>query len=206
LAKFNAQTGILDSTFRASANQPVWGLAKNPVTDALYASGQFSVLSSAARNGVGAVSATTGGALPITFGSAAKPTYGLTTNEDGSRLFGAGGSGSNSLAAWNTTTGARGWRQVADGDIQAVAYHRGTVYFGFHDGYRQDGALKLLAANADTGALQTFHPRFDRFWGVYAIAVTDSGLIAGGEFTRVSGVPAQGFARFMPLSAASAEP
>jgi PKD repeat protein len=208
LAKLDATSGAVISAFSSSASDIVFGLAKNPVTDVLYVSGRFSSLGSpsAARNGVGAVSATTGAVTSTVFASAARPTLGLDITPDGTRLFGAGGAGSNAAAAWNTSNGVRLWRQVTDGDIQAVAYYDGTVYFGFHDGYQGDVTLKLLAADAVTGQLQTFYPRFDGYWGVFAIAVGANGLVAGGEFTQVSGVPAEGIARFRQLAAPQEEP
>ncbi len=197
IAKFDRDSGSLDTTFRASANDQVWGLAKNPTSDVLYVSGRFRDLTGSSRNGVGAVSATTGATTGLVFANAARPTLGLTTNPTGTRLFGAGGSGTNSAAAWNTTSGARTWRHVTDGDIQAVAYYDGTVYFGFHDGYQGDGSTKLLAANADTGQLQPFSPRFNNFWGVFAIAAGPGGVVAGGDFSTVSGVRARNLARFV---------
>ena len=196
LAKFDATTGALDPDFRGSADRDVWGLAENPSSDVLYVAGRFQVLSGAARNGVGAISSTSGASQPIVFGSAARPTLGLDINDDGTMLFGAGGSGSNAAAAWSTTTGTRVWRQVTDGDLQAVDYYSGTVYFGFHDGYQGDQSIKMLAANATNGQLQPFFPRFDGFWGVFAITAGPGGVIAGGEFTRVAGVGARNVARF----------
>lgn len=199
VAKVDAATGALDPEFAATAGYHVWGVAKNPTSDVLYLSGRFSQLNGASRNGVGAVSSTTGKTTSTVFASSARPTLGLETNEDGTRLFGAGGSGGNALAAWNTTTGVRVWRQVADGDIQAVDHHRGMVYFGFHDGYQGDTRYKFLAASADTGLVDPgFRPRFDSYWGVFAVHATDAGVVIGGEFTQVSGVPAQGWARFLP--------
>jgi PKD repeat protein len=206
LAKFDASSGALDPLFRNTANNVVMGLAKNPRTDALYVSGSFTALNTVPRNGVGVVSGTSTATTSVVFASAARPTLGLATNEDGSRLFGAGGSGSNAAAAWDTATGVRTWRQVADGDIQAVAYYSNTVYFGFHDGLQGDPTVKMLAANAATGQLQSFYPRFDGFWGVFAISAGPRGVVAGGEFTNVSGVPAEGFARFQPLDSPAPEP
>lgn len=206
LAKFDAGTGALDPDFRASADRDVWGLAENPTTDVLYASGRFGLLSGAARNGVGAVSSVTGASRPTVFGSAAKPTLGLDINEDGSRLFGAGGSGSNAAAAWDTSTGSRVWRQVTDGDIQAVDYYDGTVYFGFHDGYQDDPSIKMLAANSATGQLQPFYPRFNEFWGVFAISAGPSGVIAGGEYSNVSGFPVRNVARFALAATPPSDP
>lgn len=198
VAKVSQGTGALDTQFTASANNPVWGVAKNPSSSVVYVSGKFSALNGTSRNGVGALSSVTGATTSVVFGSAARPTLGLDVNEDGTRLFGAGGSGSNAMATWNTTTGERLWRQVAMGDIQSVEYHRGMVYFGFHDGYQDDTRLKVLAADAVTGAVDpNFRPRFDSFWGVFTISVTDAGVVVGGDFTRVSGVSAQGWARFL---------
>jgi hypothetical protein len=206
LAKFDATTGALDPTFVGSADLDVWGLVENPVTDVLYVSGNFRTLSGAARNGVGAISSTTGASQAIVFGSAARPTLGLDINEDGSRLFGAGGSGSNAAAAWDTESGDRVWRQVTDGDIQAVDYYNDTVYFGFHDGYQGDQTIKMIAVDSDTGQLQSFVPRFDMFWGVFAISAGPGGVVAGGEFTRVSGVQAKNLALFSIASVPPAEP
>ncbi len=206
LAKFAATTGVLDATFQGSASDLVMGLVRNPQNNQLYVSGRFRTLGGAARNGVGAVSSGTGAVAGTVFASAARPTLGLAVNPSGTRLFGAGGSGSNAAAAWNTTNGVRTWRQVTDGDIQAIAYYDNTVYFGFHDGYQADATIKLLAADADTGVLQSFYPRFDSFWGIFALAVTDRGLVAGGDFSQISGVPAPGFGRFLSLAQPKPEP
>ncbi len=135
------------------------------------------------------------------FASAARPTFGLSMNEDGSRLFAAGGGSTNAAAGWNTTTGTRLWRQVAMGDVQAVKYFDETVYFGFHDGFQSDNTIKLLAADSETGSLETgFAPAVIGFWGIWALDVTAAGVVAAGDFERVAGVQAQGFARFKALS------
>lgn len=128
-----------------------------------------------------------------------RPTLGLDLSDDGTRLYGAGGNSSNTMAAWSTGTGTRVWRVSADGDIQAVDYFDGVVYFGFHDGYQNNGTTKLLAADALTGAVDPdFRPRFNQFWGVFAISASSGGLVAGGQFTTVSGVRAPGVVRFSP--------
>lgn len=197
LARVDAATGALDPTFVAGADGPVNALVRNPVTDVLYVAGDFGQLSGSTRNGVGAVSSDTGANTGLVFANAARPTLGLDVNEDGTRVFGAGGSGTNSAVAWNSTTGVRVWRQVADGDIQAIDYFNGMVYFGFHDGFQGDHQVRLLAADAVSGLLdESFKPSFDVFWGVFAISVTGKAVIAGGIFTNVAGVPAQGWVRF----------
>jgi hypothetical protein len=82
------------------------------------------------------------------------------------------------------------------GDVQAVRYHRGTVYFGFHEGFAGDTTVRLLAADSDTGALENWRPAVNSFYGVWSLDATDAALAAGGEFTIVSGVPTRAVAIF----------
>ncbi len=197
LARLSAQTGDNHATFNASANATVRGVVKSPTTDQLYAAGSFSTLSSSPRTGVGAVDASSGAVTGTVFQSSVRPTLGLAISDDGTQLFGAQGSSRNSAVAWSPLSGTEQWSVRTDGDIQAIDYHLGQVYFGFHDGYKGDTRIRLLRATAATGAVDMgFIPYFDRFWGVFAISVSDVAVVAGGEFTKVSGVPAQGFVRF----------
>lgn len=197
LVKLNPSTGAVDTTFTGSAGGAVYALKSSPVANVLYVAGNFSTLSSTTRTGVGAVNATTGAITGPAFASSAKPTFGLDITPNGATVFGAGGGPTNAAAAWATDTGTRKWRIVTDGDNQAIRWFGGTVYFGFHDGYQGDAHVHLLAADAATGALNTsFVPSIVGFWGVWALDVTDEGVVAGGDFTSVSGVPARGVARF----------
>ncbi|MDN5856014.1 MAG: hypothetical protein L0K86_24875 [Actinomycetia bacterium] len=190
-------TGALDTRFNPSANGPVWAIRANPDASLVYLAGKFGRLGVTDRAGVGSVDGTTGRVRGPRLDLAARPTRGLDMNPSGTLLYGAGGSGTNAMAAWDTSSGARLWRQIADGDIQAVRYYDGDVYFGFHDGYHGNKSLKLLVADADTGTLDTsFMPTFNNFWGVYSIAANDSHVVAGGDFSRVNGVPAEGLAIF----------
>ncbi|MBE7323975.1 PKD domain-containing protein [Nocardioides sp. Y6] len=207
IAKVDATTAALDPTFRPTVNNDVWGIVKNPTSDTVYVSGNFGLAGGVARAGVAALNGTTGAVRPTVFTSSSRPTLGLDINDAGTRLFGAGGSGANTMAAWSTTTGARVWRHVVMGDVQGVTHHRGQVYFGFHDGYDDDTTIKVLAADEATGVLDpAFRPRFNAFWGVFAIAASDAGVVVGGEFTAVSGVPAQGWARFMATGVTTPPP
>ncbi|TIC84808.1 PKD domain-containing protein [Nocardioides sp. GY 10113] len=202
LAKLDPGTGAGVAGFAATPNSAVYGLAMSPAGDTLYAVGNFGTFGGASRNGMAAANPVTGAVTPLVFANAAKPSFQVEVNEDGSRLFAAGGSATNATAAWNTATGTRVWRNVTDGDNQALAYYRGEVYFGFHDGFQGDTSLKLLAADASTGAIDpTFRPSFDQFWGAWTVDVSEKGLIVGGDFTSVDGLPTQGFARF-PATAA----
>ncbi|KRF12677.1 hypothetical protein [Nocardioides sp. Soil796] len=198
LAKFSRR-GALDGRFRPRVNNVVWGLAKARSSSTVYVAGPFSKVNRAWRNGVGAVRSTTGATTGPAFARATKPTLGLAVNATGSRLYGAGGSGANTASAWSTRSGTRLWRVAAMGDIQAIEYYRGRVYFGFHDGFRGNKRIKMLAASAFTGALdRNFRPRFDGFWGVKAISVSRLGVVAGGDFNTVDGEQVRGWVRFRP--------
>ncbi len=192
-----SRRGTLDQRFRPRSDKVVWGLAKPRYSSTVFVSGPFSRLNGVRRNGVGAVRARTGATTGRAFAHAARPTLGLAVNSDGSRLYGAGGTNTNTAAAWNTRTGARLWGVRVMGDVQAIEYYRGRVYFGFHDGYKGNRKIKLLSASASTGAVDPhFRPQFNGFWGVLAIDVSARGVVAGGDFTRVGGVAARGWVRF----------
>ena len=193
LAAVNPTTGAVDAQFAPQPNNNVLAVRANPAGSVVYIAGDFTGVGPVGRGGLAALNGVTGAPIAPVFGNTYRPSLGLDMNEDGSRLFVAAGALGNQVQAYNPTTGVRLWRQRADGDVQAVAYHAGTVYFGFHESFEADTRLRMLAADATTGAIDpTFRPVFDLFWGVRAISATDAGLAAGGEFNWVSTVRAQG--------------
>ncbi|HET7735750.1 MAG TPA: hypothetical protein VFK52_07230 [Nocardioidaceae bacterium] len=201
IALVDTSQGALVPGFTGSiGGTGVFGLAVSPTTSAVYAAGQFTTANSVSRPGMVALDSRTGATLPIAFSGAVNPSFGVDVSEDGSMVFGAGGTGANRASGWRTSDGSAVWHRSTDGDIQAIDYFDGRTYFGFHDGYQGDTTLKIQAVSAYTGVLDSaWTPRFDAFWGVFAISVTERGMVLGGEFTKVSGVNAQGFARFPSL-------
>lgn len=199
LAAVSTTSGALDTAFKASASAFVYGLRVTPAGDRLYVTGDFTTLSGSSRPGIGSVSPTSGSITGPALAGSVRPTFGVDVNEDGSRVFAATGAGSNAPVAWNSSTGARVWRVTTDGDVQAIRYYAGTVYFGFHDGYHGNTSLHALAANATNGSLDAgFRPTMVGFWGTWAIDATASGVVLGGAFTQVSGTAHRGWARFVP--------
>lgn len=172
----------------------------------VYLGGNFGKVGGATRAGLAVVNGTNGAVLSRKFNDSYHGVLGLDLNGDETRLFAAVGGVGNQAAAWDTATGAKKWHQVADGDVQAVAVQAEVVYFGFHESFGGDTTLRLLAADATTGAIDPdFRPTFDSFWGVRSLSVSDQYVAAGGEFTVVSGVPAQGLVRF-PIGRAAPAP
>jgi hypothetical protein len=200
-AALDPASGTVDSRWNPDANATVLAVRADPTASRVYLAGSFSEVGTVARNGLAAVDGVTGVATTPVLRDTYRPTLALDMNESGTALFAAVGGAGNQAEAWDTGTGYRQWAQRADGDVQAVVHHAGTVYFGFHESFQGDARLRLLAADAGTGALQaSFRPTFDRFWGVYALAAADGALAAAGDFTVVSGVRAQGLALFPALA------
>lgn len=195
LAAVDPGSGAVRTTFRPAPDNTVNALVISPKLDRLYAGGIFTTLGGAKRSFIGGVNPSTGAALGPTMAAAGR-ALALDISPDGLSLFTALGDAVNQVTAWNTSTGARRWSQTSNGDVQAVRYHGGNVYFGFHEGFAGNTTVRLLAADAGTGALEVFRPTVNSFYGVWAIDASDTALVAGGEFTRVSGVPTQGVAIF----------
>ena len=196
VAKVDSATGGLDTGFVAAANDHVFAIVKNPTQSTVYVAGRFTDVNGSARAGVAGLSSVSGALSgPVQNGSTS-PTYTLAVSDDGSRVY--SGAGSNAVTSWRTADGSRAWRRWGEGDLQAMKYYSGTLYFGFHDGFEDDLTVKVLAADGLTGAEEGFRPRMTQFWGVFGIDVTDDGVVIGGDFTTVDGVTARGWARFLP--------
>jgi hypothetical protein len=197
LAKLDSSTGATAAGFTGQPNAMVRGLRKSPTASMLYIAGDFTAVSGSGRVGVGGVSSDTGQAAGPALQYTTAKQYSVDVSTDGSQVF--SGADSNAVTAWRTSTGTRQWRDFTDGNVQAVRYQSGTLYFGFHDGMDGDTSVKLLAMNAGTGTLDSsFRPTIRPFWGVFGLDSTSTALVAGGEFTSADGVPAQNWARFLP--------
>ncbi len=202
----NLGTRTLDTGFRPVIDNTVRAVTTSPDGSTVYAGGDFLTVNASAHQYL--VSLTRSGALNSTvFGlNTDYQVLGLDTNDNGSRVFAAVGGAGNQVASFNPATGSRQRRQRADGDVQAVAYDAGNVYFGFHEGFELDLTRRLLVADANSGALEpAFRPTVNSFYGVWALAATSRGVVAGGEFTTVSSVSAGRFA-FFDANAGSTPP
>jgi len=197
LAKVDASTGARDSSWSGRTDGPVNALALSPDGSRLAVAGDFAQLSGVSRNSMGLVSPSTGASIGPQFSMTVRPMLTLSWRTDGTRLFAGSGNANNLAASWNPATGSRGWHMRVGGDVQAIGYADGEVYVGFHDNYEGNPRTKLLAVDADSGAVDpNFRPTFDKFMGVRSISASDQGLIVGGQFTVVSGVWAHGWARW----------
>ena len=190
-------TGELDPNWTPAANGAVRTLELSPDSNRLYAGGEFTTISGKTRRNLAALVASTGD-LDTSWlrDYPGRPVYDVEAS--GTRDYVAGGGVGGEAAAFDASTGAPLWSLKGDGDFQGVAYLDGQVYFGGHFRVLDDGTrrTRLLAVAANTGALSEWKPKADR--GVWALEANapNTRAYAGGDFTKISGQPREGFAQF----------
>jgi outer membrane protein assembly factor BamB len=200
LAQVNGITGELDSNWKPAADGPVRTLELSPDSSRLYAGGEFTTISSKIRLNLAALVASTGDLdTSWTRDYPGRPVYDVEAS--GERVYVAGGGTGGEAAAFDASTGESLWSHKGDGDFQAVAYLDSQVYFGGHFRVLDDGTRRkrLLAVAANTGALSEWKPKADR--GVWALEkdALNTRTYVGGDFTKISGQPREGFAQFSVL-------
>jgi hypothetical protein len=104
------------------------------------------------------VALTLSGALRNTFSIGSEPIIDLDLDPVSNRLFAGVGGGGNRVAAFSADGTNRNplWQGPrTGGDVQAVHYYGGNVYFGFHDGlFAEPDPYKLAVVDAATGVLE----------------------------------------------------
>lgn len=122
---------------------------------AIFVGGSFKQLG---ERGCSLAALTFAGDVRNTYSSSNQPVVELDYDPASNRLFAGLGGGGNRVAAYDGTgTNARAlWQsRRAGGDVQAVHYYGGNVYFGFHDGlFTEPDTFKLAVVDANTGALE----------------------------------------------------
>jgi hypothetical protein len=188
----------VDTAFRPVVDNTVNAVTTSPDGTAVYVGGQFLTVNGLSKPYLVGLSKA-GVPTATTFAlSTNYPVLALDTNDNGTRVYAGIGGGGNQVGSFSPTSGTKYWRVHTDGDVQAVTFYGGNVYFGFHEGYLADTTVKLLAADATKGTVETaFKPSINSFYGVWALAASSRGLVAGGEFTRVTSVNAGRLALFL---------
>ncbi len=204
VASLDPVTGQNDSGFAPRADGPVKALDLSPDGSFLIVGGGFNNVGGAARRSLALLDPATGAAVGPAFPANLSPVLAVAVNDDGSRVFaGFGGSQGGALYGWNNrvasfnpATGANHWWRRPSGDTQALGYHDGFLYFGFHDPFEGDATVRMLRIS-DAGVLDdNFRPEIDSRRGVLAIDVNADALVAGGKFRHVNGTDLRGIAVF----------
>lgn len=196
LAALVQATGTLDGSWVANTDGNVQAVSVSPDGSEAYVAGRFRSVNGLARRFIAALSARDGAVLRRFYTWPREFLRDLVLSPDGDMLYGA--CRCNKVIAWKAAGGRAVWMgDTVGGDVQAVTYRAGSVYFGFHDGAFGNKQLRLLAADGQTGTTDAgFRPVIDTFFGVMALDASGAALVAGGTFKNVDGDPAQGFAIF----------
>lgn len=197
VAALRRTDGSVDSGFNAQVDATVIAVGAQPDGSRVYLGGGFTTVDGASRPWLASVDGATGALAGPAFTGQSGPTLDIDVPPGGTRLAVATGGSGNQGAWFSLSTGSKQWRQRCDGDGQAVKVIDTLLYSGFHEACDGDTTVRLTANSTATGVRSsTFRPTFDRFWGVRDLEGTTSVLAVAGDFTRVGGVPAQGFALF----------
>ncbi|MBI1798431.1 MAG: T9SS type A sorting domain-containing protein [Candidatus Eisenbacteria bacterium] len=167
--------------------------------DTLYAGGQFTQIGGQPRNYAAALSTATGEVMPWD-PNAGWPVFAMARSENTMYLGGIfqqmGGQQRRGIAAVDVTTGALApWDPDTDsGTIDAVLLNGNTIYVGGAFG-RIGGQPRssLAALDLATGSATAWHPTLTNWYLAYprvnALAMLDSVLYVGGNFSGVGGEP-----------------
>jgi hypothetical protein len=196
-AAIDLTSGSVVTAFAPSFDNTVMAVTASPDGQQVYFGGDFLTVNGASHPYLVRVDRD-GAAAPTLFDAPdGYAISGLDMDDSGSRLFASIMGAGNQAASFDINSGRRLWRVRADGDVQAVAYHQDNVYFGFHEGMGGNPDLRIAAADAQTGEVESaFLPPINSFWGVWALDATDRGVLAGGDFTVIDSVQAQRVAFF----------
>lgn len=203
LASLDQATAAVDLAFHPWPNWTVKEVEVSADGSRVYAVGGFTAIGGQSRRGAAELLSDSGLATPFDPASGGVAlASGLTP--DGSRFFFS--TTDNHLYAYDPAVSDQPVYSVkTSGDTQAIVANDTEVYFGGHFGQVwnekvwKDRRLAAASLNVADGTLTSWNPGVRGRMGPWAMELTGSHLLMGGEITHVGGVRQQGFARFTVL-------
>ena len=157
----------------------------------LYVGGAFTSMNSATHGGIAALDLLSGA---VNSWSPTLDTKLVTCLAySGTKVYAGGyftkvnGNSRSYASAFDTTTDSlTGWAPALDNSPDALAADDTTVYAG-GSLYNVGGQKSIVRVNGTTGTLESsFNASFDLSYEVRAIALTQSGLYIGGDFSTIN--------------------
>ena len=158
LVRIATGDGSVDLSWNPNPNHPVTGIDLPSAGDIVYVGGSFTTMGGQPHNYVVGLSPTDASVVTPPYANLTAKAIDLAVTPSGDRVMAGLGGLANRITVWNAATGAQSWRKIMDGDVQAVRYFSGNVYFGFHDAYQGDTNAKLMSADVYTRTPRTVAP------------------------------------------------
>ncbi|MEZ5373671.1 MAG: PQQ-binding-like beta-propeller repeat protein [Microthrixaceae bacterium] len=188
-------SGVAIPSFAPGANASVTGLDTTPDGSEVFVAGQFTTIAGTDRRYVTGLTRDGVVTGPDYVDAVDYVVFQVDYDPQSDHVFVAVAGYGNQLAALDHQTGQKLWRHRADGDVQAVRVDDGTVYFGFHEGFAGDEAVRMLAADTTSGELEAaWRLNATSFMGVFSISADGTTLVAGGELDWILGTNVGGLA------------
>ena len=198
-APFDAVTGQVSGSFPWVEAYIVFASAPDG-SGGWYIGGGISKVAGVARNGIAHI--LSNGALDIAWNPGADgEVYALAVSDSilyaGGEFTYIGGQPRNHIAALDAATGAiKAWDPNADNTVCALGVSGSMVYAGGDFSHIGGQSRKIIAAlDAATGGATPWDPSTtDSLACVNTLAIVDSKVYAGGNFSNIGGQPRNGLA------------
>lgn len=202
LAVLDPTTGALQS-WNPAPDGIVWAIRVDGKH--VFIGGDFQYVGGSRQSHIAALSPVTGRPLPWSFYPYQASVLSLG-EANGVLVVGMAGNGGR-VAAIRISTGRAIWIRWADGNVKAVTITDGELVVGGHfmnlcsSGSGEPcgspvPAHHLVALSLSTGAPTGWQPSMNGVLGTYALCPLPSGVIVGGDFTKVGGVSQPYYAQF----------
>jgi hypothetical protein len=210
-ASVNPATGAFNPGWTPTTDGPVDAITTTQDgSNKVVLGGAFNTLNGVARNAIGAVSPSTGASLSWTWQGphrgSFRPFDVVSFFTDSSGVY-AAGTGNGGTVVKSDSNGNILWQAGANGNTVGVAVVDGIAYIAGHftvycgaamgvNGCSGTSRDHLMAVDATSGALQSWHPAANSNLGTFTIAGGSRVVATGGDFTKLGGVAQQGFGEF----------
>ncbi|HET7475017.1 MAG TPA: fibronectin type III domain-containing protein [Dermatophilaceae bacterium] len=214
LARFDAATGALDTTWLPTPDDRVFTVEPSFGGDSVFIGGNFTAVNGTTTSGHLAKLSAATGTVATSFAPGATnlatkpPIYDISVVGPDRVYLAVAGSG-GACTAMDSNTGAVAWSKHSNGNMQGVRVIGTTVFCGGHftgaGGFDGLTRYKIAAVDAASGTTLPYAPVVNSALGVWSMGADATHVYIGGDFTKI-GATAQPHFAMLPDSAAYTVP